>query len=138
MTEAIDFLGHMAPVINLMLIITFALYVALHQKKWTAPQLAASIDHLYRITTKQSGEMAQIRRESESRRQDFVIAQRGIDGIHDRITALDESWAEKFAQMQRTLESLACNEKAWHAREKPGFCPLHKEGCPLNGKKESA
>lgn len=134
----LDELRHWVPLLNLLLIVGFSLFVVLKQKGWTAPQLAAGIDHLYRITTKQSGEIAQLRRESESRRQDFVVAQRGIDAIHDRITNLDETWDRKFSELQKVMESLACNERAWHVREKPGYCPLHNQDCPLNGKDEVA
>jgi len=78
---------------------------------------------------------------------------RSLEGLIDEMRKLGDSIAElsrqraDIAELQLAtlrldqdsqilsahVKALACSETEWHNAERPGFCPLYQQPCPLNG-----
>lgn len=140
---------------TLLLVVALALIVhlLLRARSWTVPAQEARMAHMERRIERVTGIAEAAERSITDHRREMV---RSLEGLLDEMRKLGDRMSELSTQradiselqlatvrldqdskiLSAHVQALACSETKWHSTERPGFCPLHQEPCPLNGSKE--
>jgi len=139
---------------NLILILGLTIFIVHASRRWTLPAQDAKLTLLIkqvdaaRHIANAAEESARVAHQSfnyaldgmrsrfdalDERLDSLLVLREGVRVIEERLDQTDQD----LEVMRATLASLRCAEAQWHENERPGYCPLHKADCPLNGKKET-
>lgn len=137
-----------APFVNTVLtlcLVIAAPFVWLQLRRATPLAIRSELDRVMLDYGSFRRQQAELALEDNRLRGETKQVDQRVTAVNARITAMDEVLHSKLsgleaamAEVSRALSSLACSEANWHDGEKPGFCPLHKRDCPLNGRSDES